>query len=1250
MAGFELPNKWPLSLDHNFGLNDPTPDNWLEQIVFTLETSRPLIRLLVQVGAMPTLLEINPGPNDSSQTQTPDGGAMRFDLGRHRAVFHRDWDLADFDGHNRLLLPILGRIDGMVLTFKVVTYDPYPLNILLSFDPSALSHPDATTIRVEPGIEENEYHLVLDLSSPGVTDLNDFAAKFLTQVRHFVRDWLDLVQTAAGAFDTSLGRPVGPTGLLLDPFHWAPQFRWGEDGGGRKARIDALDRIIGPIWTDVGQDAPAFRTFLEQEILGVEGTDGQRKAVTAEDRLKQALSGLFSGAEARNRLEEWRLILKLDIENVERTFNGAHDFPPPPEPDEIASWSLTDLVTDAIARRLVTYQGASFLRPLTMRQSGFELHASVLKPFEHLLTMVEPNWRDNRVAAHEALKTLYSMMWDIRDVMLGHSSAATILPNRSQSSADKKYDDTSFIDELSGDYYFSGFSLNYPDEATGAFDKLVVATDQVDLILRKSQREIRMNWEIRDQILSGMTDRYIFVTSEERHDMWRNCAVALTAVDRFFEAGQWNFGLEGMAEQFVSGVLAGVGDNVGDRYYRLVKESLKAAPINGIFPPILMAGMISGIAKKVNELLWKVYHIVTDPIAFIAQMTKMIETMFATPPQDMAFIFGKCLGEAASKEADKLLKQRDTVHFIFAMGELLGPIVLEVVLSILFEVYIIAPIINAARPLLMAMMNGVMDTMPGGGMRAALRELAEADLDPSINIDLSGDYPDIEATLPPISDAPPLNRSSALDPDVMDDMSGTRLPDPDPGPDPNTPPTMTQETADVIDVDETGGPKTAQETIDELNAMDDDVRYVQAAEPERQTSNWDQQWQQLKQEQIAHHRDALKDALNHPDYANLGVSITQTRYQLTRLVHDRRFMDPQAATSLIRLLGPDSPLSLAERQNLVRGLVRVHNALNGLNYGGKFRSFANHYLQLKMNYRVFEILGRPDVVIDPTDWLDAAYPDVSIHEHLPVLLARGLKNAEDVEDAIAPLHHGLRKAVRDAYNNPDKYDLPDPIGTVDIHARADRFNFVDQELALSGATAVQQALHRSAFERFGLYLWGFHKRVPRQTFAIPHPDWPNRPGSIEMWLKRNPNKRTAADDAVQQSVSGIYNDAPNFEGKYHASHLIPHRHGGPSSVDNLAAAPERANLSFMAEVEKHLDWAMARYGEDNIYLKAIVHDYDDYGLPKNVQYYVYSVDPDNGNMPRLVEEFYTRLDFIEETAVDLNPPGYQMELLLDGGD
>lgn len=1250
MAGFDLPTSWPPWMDHGFGSGDSTPDTWFEKVIFTLDMARPLIRLLVQVGAMPKLLEINPGPNNSSQTQTPDGGAMRFDLGRHRAVFHRDWDFGDFQDHDRMLLPILERQDGVVLTFEVVTYEPYPLETLLVFDPTASSDPNATTMRVEPGSDPNVYHLVLDLSDPGITDFGDFGEKFSTEVERFVRNWLDQVEVAAGGFDTSLGRPVGPTGLLTDPYHWALQFRWGETSRDRKVRVKVLDKIIGPIWEQAGQDAPSFRAFLEEEIIGVPDASGRYGPVTARARLAQSMSGLFPIGRANNRVHDWRILLERDIEAIEEAFDGKHPFPQAPEREVIEGWSVTDLIVDAISRRMLAYQGAAHLRPMGMRQSGFELHASVLKPFEQLLSMIEPNWQDNRQTAHEALKQLYSMMWDIREVMLGHSSAGTVLPNRNQDLVDKKYDTGGFINDLSGDYYFSGFTLNYPDEATNAFDKLVVATEQVDLILRKSQRELRMNWEIRDQVLAGMSERYIFVTPDERLEMWQNCAVALTAVDRFFEAGEWAFDLAGMAGEFVDGFLAGVGDDVNNRYYRLVVASLKSGPVNTVFPGIFMAGMISGIAKKVNEVLWQIYHIVEDPAAFIHQMTRMIETLFATPPQDMAFIFGKCMGEAVSKEVDKLLDQPDSIRFIFAMGELMGPIVLEVVLSLLFEAYVIAPIINAARPLLMAMMKGVMETFPGGTFRTTMRALADTDLDPDINIDLS-DLPDVEAGMPPISDAPPLTRSSALDPDVMDDMSGTRLPDPDPGPDPDAPPVMTQQTADVLDMNETGPPKTAQQKIDDLDAMDDQDRYIQAPEPERQTSNWDQEWQRVKHEQIAHRQGELKAALADPNYsqAALGIDPDPMRKQLAGLVHSQNFMDPQASGSLIRLLGSNSPLSLAERQDLVRGLAKVHAALGSIGRGTKFRSFANHYLKLSQNHRVFVILGRQDVDIDATDWIRTTYPDVDIHEHLPVLMARSLKNAEDIEDATAGLHHGLRNSIRDVYRNPDKYDLPDTLADVWPAPRADRFNFLDEALELTGVGAGLQALHRFAFKKFGLYLWGFHGQVPRRIYSIPHPDWPNRPGSVEMWLKRTWRKRDDADNANQQAVSAIYNDAPNFDGSYHASHLIPHRHGGPSTPDNLAAAPARANVSYMAEVEKHLDWAMDVYGENNVYLKAIVHDYDANGLPKNVEYFVYTLDAQNGHAPRMVDHFGSRLDFIQEKAVDLNPPGYQMEAIPDGG-
>lgn len=1199
---------------------------------------RPLLRLLVQVGFVPEEVQINLPqiPSAPLYEKQP----IRFDVTRREAIFFDDWDPDEALLGNWIDLPGgVGAAPGLAVTFRYNASPAYAAAILWDWDagdPNVQSR-DFAVVRQDA----RRGHLTYAPGNAAGFGLDAFVTLLSDDSRAFVTDFLNAFEVAAGGFDQSMGRPIGPTGLLCDPYHWAHAFRWGEDKAERRFRIEQLEAVAHAVWDHYGSTPALARQMLAQEILGVQpgfdpetGTaadpDADPVAFPVEDRLSEALrrtGALFFRAKARNRLGDWLSIIGQPPDAPDTIWYGrASTEPPAPTIAGLRRWSFTDLVADAIDRGLIAYQGASFLEPTWMRQAGFELKSGLLQDIEAVLASVDLAWNANRLQSHAALRALISMIWDIIQVMT----------NQTQSRFDASHPYPDFFDRIQSDYSFSQDGLAYPEELNDALAKLIVARDQAEWLLQVSIGELRNN----APALTGTpVIRIRSVSEQDRAEVWEDIATALAAADRFFTGAEWSLAPDHLVGRFMAGFLDGVDLDNSDRYYLLLKK-IQVSTLGGpVFTGILEAGMICGAGLKVKEVAEQAGSVILDPYGFAEQCARIVRMLMVDPPGDTMFTLGQATGEAVKKSVARLNDQKNVFAFIFELGKILGPLVLEAILSLLFEAYVVAPLLNKAREGLMLMVR-TLPGLPVDEIKATARALPG----PVLGEDAAGALVDDLAGVP---------RQTLIDADAADLAAGP------------SPATAPQRVRDVID---------AEPDPDLLEAALEAMPPSQRTRPDAPDATtdpipadgWDAPDQIAMQARVVaadrEMRELFDDLFNAGDLENRQlqlyepppvpaagpvirqIDLTELRVTLRYLMHQATGLHQDAVGRMVMLLGDGSPYSAAQKTNFLYGLHRLRT---GIGNDAVFLKVVNHYGRQSMNVHVIEAIGRPDVDIPATAWQSAHYPGNTIASHVPAVIGTYVRDPRILDEIMAPLHHVARQRIRDAHlaNDPASVDLVRPVAGDFV----DNFGGWQQVRDLMATVPAHlQARSLEAYRQFGLYAWTFRDFTPPQEFfAIPHPDFPDRPGTFEMWLRANPRRRGQAATAVQQAISGVYYNDPDFAGSFHASHLVPHRWGGPAIPENLVAAGSRANVSYMGEAERVMDWAMDVHGD--VYCKTVITGYDADGLPTGAMYYLFT--PDADGRPMLIEHVHVTLEPMSETARALDLPDNRFQMLTpDGGD
>ncbi len=1240
----------------------------------------PALRLLQMLGYIATEIRINPPAPGGVATLTRGTRPVTIDLTHMEAI---PFDVSEPDfvdrPYGKLDLPGAGDegnwgVFGACIVFRHDGHLSYAGQLLKDMEIIAEVAPDST-LRYGTYWQDKVGYIGINLSNHSQSTFQDFTTALQEQIEAFVDLYLDAFEISAQEHaDTvsvidpatmTVARPTGPTGLLVDPMNWSHLFRYGETRAKRRARMKVADEIGRLIWDHYGQSGALARELLRSEAFGdliqpepnpeAEPDDPPAEPyyqlVSLEERIVRAMTGVAEAngrpietrkyrRRAKSLLRKWSSIAEADIRNMESTYSGQHDLPGVPSPAEYLAAPFTGFVQDAINRFLIGYKGLPHEGNFSLGGAGYGLRAQVLLPVEGLVSEFIRAWHVNRAQSLRSLRLLSGMLWDVRDALLGADALQSAIYGfgTPELNPAENPDDT-FSAQINAAAGFRS-ALDYPAEVFDTLDHCKAARDKIDRLIQRGRAEARINDPLARAGDEGYTQ---IVLPEEIWDTWEAIGIAFAHADRFF------FEAEGPdiflilspymepPKRFLAGFRDGLKLDEPDGWeeiYDLAGKWLKNSIIATAFPVVLMGGVVWGAAKKIWDVLSQIYDFIRDPQQFIDQITKAIEVIFETALNDLMYALGKGLGETAYNEVARLNKIDNPFHFVFEIGVLLGPIVLEIIVSWFIQAYVVVPILNRARGALTEIFFPVLRTMDGDGLLAATRLLPDGSARPNGTLPDPVDIADIPRVpyrssdpLPAVLDdgtpipVKPMERS--LNGDIINDLSGLQ------------PSSMNPEQLalyrpnELIPVDE------RQLVRDGLDALPDSARTRQLGPDEINADVWDADTQRMAETKMLDRRFELDDRLDRarnelvtrpPDQLPV-MSTNPTRYfdadqlgdmqfTLYYLTHNPELMDYVNYGKIIRLFGngPDA-LHIDDQMRVLAGMSK---AQIGLADDLAFRQLLNRYATTG-NWRLFHILGQDDVIISNAKWASATFPDGHLNDRIAQLVAEAVPNRTRLDELIDPLHHHLRGRIRRAYESNDlvRDRFARQQGTY-----ATTINAVEQDVLDAVPAATRQAA-TDIFHAYGILGWT--QRVMGRAGFISRPDrrMPSLPQIVEMWVRRNPARRTAADFDAQAAVSAGYNQMlrdSNLKTRVHAGHLIAHRHDGPTIGGNMIPMSENFNVVAYGRIERMTDWAL-RYYPDNVYVQVEVLGYNNStALARALRYRAFvpenPLDPDSP--PRLL--------------------------------
>lgn len=1174
----------PYIIDPNAG---GTPDyNSLEDpvggVIFAV---RPLLRLLFLAGFHPDMVYANP--------RTPEAGTapVIVNVADNTAAGYDSWAPETERALEMIDIPNVGRSAGLAIRFRYFRFAGYCGRLLFELDDYVTPLTSDFRVTMDPD-EQGIATLWLDMPGfPSGGSIGAFVYLVAQERDRFVDDYLNAVGQEAASYG-GIFRPVGPTGLLTDPLHLTPQFRWGEKREARRARLNMWDTIHDTIWADAGSTPAALVAYLRKEIQGNPGTGNAPAPVPLTEHLAGA-------SDPKGMAGQWQAILTTDVRTLEATYNGKHWMPPVPTPDELANMSHFSVVADALSRRMFVYEASPHEGPFTIRAAGFDMRSNALAPVEAWMSAFIQNWDINRAGSIKALRTIYSMLWDIRDTFLG-SPEVTGDPNAPNTVAP----DISFAAELDAAFDFYRTILYYPTEPATILTEVKAAYEKVEDLIDLGIAEAQAN---RD------SDTFVEVVPiSTLYETWEQIGIACAMADRFFYNGEFEFRPSDMMRAFLDGISEGIAEleaaqaaqtevsaedaeamTAGKLYLALTYKVVEAAPVNALFPHVLLAGMVWGAGEHVAKTFDQVINVIADPEAFIDRCADLIALAIDTRPNDLAHALGKGFAEQVIKQGQALVAAPNPVVFVFEIGRVMGPTVLEIIVGLISQTYVVAPLVHIARGPLVTVFKAAMQGMPGE-FPNVVRAAAHLDID-----------------------APGTPMRVAADIDVIDADSGPR------------PDTMSPDQLDALDLDETQGLSDAQigTAIDDLTDAQRATTPPTADADNPFPADFGAPVQREVELRIKQRKASLKflidDFMDRLENGQLSgvptdfapptrTEVARVRQAINRMLHKNYKTEGGSFDTVVHLMLENSQFSDLDKARMLKGMVKLRESLAT---DDEFRAFINHYARQSPNCRVLAVLGRDEVLqLETERFLSASYPGENMQKNLPRLIAQAFKESADLEDAIkdlpAPTKGKILKAWKDKDFVQDRMNTLPSTSTPDFPRPYSRLRAIMEDLP-----SALWATFLDGYKGYGLMRWANRAHDRHVWEALPHPDFPGKPGSMEMWLTRNFKKRTADELAESAAVSAPYNTDP--ANRFNGGHLIAHRHGGPSVPENLVPVHQNTNVSYMAEVERHVDWLLAAH--DDVYLRVRVNGYDRRGLPTSVNYEAFV--PDANGRPRLVDEF-----------------------------
>lgn len=550
-----------------------------------------------------------------------------------------------------------------------------------------------------PDGDVDHYTYDVRLSEPGYLEfwpLNEDGTfqTFLSSLRNIDKQYFHYVlEKLRTGLDTRSNAPISSegegyelspvlsgTGLRYDPSTWAILARSGSTARQNRVRGEAFTAVGELVWSYVSADASRLTDFLYGEAYFGEPSTGDSlltllcKALAAKEAGKSADDSDVI-RKARRIASDW----VRAIEHDSRTYSRLPNMAPLPAPitvDDFETSCYIEILADAQYRGLLGFLGDNQSVTPGADTSLPALKSTVANTGQWLLNSFNLNYWVHAPTARDYLKEFDSFLYQCYWALPGRKDDDT-------RPANPVFGDGT-TDYVPDDSYNIRITLNYPEEF-GDLSRLIEAARD----LAKSQiDEIKNNRQK--------------LTSAEIAAMMDLGNAALVTIDTFFELEEKTVRLDEATESFLVGLKRGLGEDFEGSVEQLFKRHMRALPVMTLLQPVFTAGVVYGAGQYVVQTLSDLGEIILDPQKFLDDTMEMIEMLLYQPFDETAEMFGEGAGASIRENMDALNAQTNAFSYVFELGRLFGPLILEVVISLIFEAYVIAPLMEKAGAALKA--------------------------------------------------------------------------------------------------------------------------------------------------------------------------------------------------------------------------------------------------------------------------------------------------------------------------------------------------------------------------------------------------------------------------------------------------------------------------------------------------------------------------------------------------------------------
>lgn len=568
---------------------------------------------------------------------------------------------------------------------------------------------------------------------------------------------------------------VACSGLIWDPSNWLFPNLWLEDRDAYLGRVESY-RTLGPLfWSHITRSAYGLRSFLVYETAGFgpgsqrvrsktvsvlaqlanieDGTDYDRKLLSDPAVVRSGASapegklvwpGQVSGREL---LRDW----------IERTnaYQATTDkqlvtlTPKSLRFSEISRFTYTELLTTTYRHGGIDFRGAA-----SQGGWGLRLPGQGLSP-ELAAEMRAAGVGINEIS-HQRLQQMQMLMY----------SAWRTLGSDPLFAADKLRRIRLFLESEGNSAREERFGTT-----TGSWE-----SERLAAIIEDACRAIRLfEFKLQCQISTSPLDY------EELERVFQHVGAALVSLDPVFIYLERELTPGNIFDKFATGFLAGVGGDPKNKAYQLFDRQLGHIYYAPLFQFPYLAGIVVGAAEYLDKTILNILKFVDDPAKEVGKIIDAIRQLLDTYLIEIIEGLGNASGQAAAKYMDDLLACDSWWAFAYLLGKIVAPLVVSIILELIFQAYVVAPLLQAGALALRATVRAI--PMFGDEFIAANRGvikgagLAESALD----VDLDDIGPFLRnADAPPetIPDLPD-GAINILDPDIPDPDRSLRAPKPD---------------------------------------------------------------------------------------------------------------------------------------------------------------------------------------------------------------------------------------------------------------------------------------------------------------------------------------------------------------------------------------------------------------------------------------------------------------------------------------